>query len=195
MAWIYFSFIFESLTNYCDVVRCFSSWFWLLFILSSLFIFECCWHVDLDMGDSFLFYLCLFLIWNLFFLVLVWLRLFFFKSSVFRIPLDTVALLGWWTWIVFLWSCLGISLFPSSILKYSFIGYSSLGLQLHTFKVWNILFHAFQGFRVSVERSHCILAFTFANELVFSVTTFNILCLYFWHMNYNVARPCLFVLG
>lgn len=87
----------------------------------------------------------------------------------------------------FLWSCLRISLFPSSVLKYSFIGYSGLGWQLHTVKAWNILFHAFQGFRVSVERFHCILTFTFVIELVFCVTTFNILCLHFWHMNYNVA--------
>lgn len=199
MAWIYFLFIFESLTNYCDVVRRFSSWFWLLIILSSLLILECCWHVDLDMSYSYLFCLCFFLIWNLFFLVLVWARLFFFKSSMFRIPFDTVALLGWWTWIVFLWSCLRISLFPSSILKYSCIGYSSLGWQLlsrpeiYCFMLSRALGFLLRGLIVSLhlplQMNWCFLL----QLLIFFVCTFGIWTI-MWHGEF-VPRPCLFVLG
>lgn len=72
----YFLFIFERLTDYYDFVDCFSSWFNYCLFFCSFFILGYCWLIDLDMVDSVLLHFCLFLMQNLFFPVLLWLRLF-----------------------------------------------------------------------------------------------------------------------
>lgn len=53
--------------------------------------------------------------------------------------------------------------------SFSFAGYSNVGWQLFSFKVWHTSFHAFLVFRVSVEKSAIILSCSFQySSLVYS---------------------------